>query len=297
LQKDETHHDIDSGFVELPKPTAWPMVLALGISLVMAGMVTSVAVGALGLLLVLFASVGWFLQVLPHEAHEPVAVQTEAVAISSDRTLLRTSEISSTRRKILPVETFRISTGIKGGIAGGAAMTVPAALFSLLRYHSLWYAMNLLAAGGFVSWAGASDAFLSEFHLRGLLAALAIHGVTSLLVGLLYGAMLHMFPKYPILTAGFMAPMLFTGILYSAIGVISPILNQRIDWFWFVPSQVVFGLVCGFVVNLQDKVRTPQFQALPFAVRAGLHGDIANLENLPAEKIVPATQDEKDETP
>ena len=35
-------------------------------------------------------------------------------------------------------------------------------------------------------------------------------------------------------------------------------------------SQIAFGLVCGFVVNLQAKVRTPQFQELPFAVRAGL---------------------------
>jgi hypothetical protein len=271
------------------------MVLALGISLLLAGMVTGIAVGALGLLLTLFAVVGWFRQVLPHEAHESVAVMAEVVTVSSKRTLLRQAEISTTRRRILPVETFQISTGIKGGIAGGAAMTVPAALFSLLRYHSLWYAMNLLAAGGFVSWAGASDAFLSQFHLRGLLAALVIHGVTSLLVGLLYGAMLHMFPRYPILTAGFMAPLLFTGILYSAIGVISPILNQRIDWFWFVPSQLVFGLVCGYVVNLHDKVRTPQFQSLPFAVRAGLHGDFTHLKKDPTEHAEPSGSDEKDQ--
>jgi hypothetical protein len=56
--------------------------------------------------------------------------------------------------------------------------------------------------------------------------------------------------------------------------VVSPILNQRIEWFWFVVSQVAFGLVCGFVVNLQAKVRTPQFRALPFSVRAGLHSDL-----------------------
>jgi hypothetical protein len=153
-------------------------------------------------------------------------------------------------------------------------MAVPAAIFSILRYHSIWYAMNLLAAGGFVSWAGASDAFLSEFHLRGLLAAFVIHGLTSLLVGLLYGAMLPMFPKYPIVTAGIMVPLLFTGILHSAINVVSPILNQRIEWFWFIASQVAFGLVCGYVVNLQAKVRTPQFRALPFSVRAGLHSDL-----------------------
>ncbi len=167
-----------------------------------------------------------------------------------------------TPRKILPIETFRITTGIRGGIAGGTAMVVPATLFSLLKYHSLWYSVNLLAAGGFVSWAGASDTFLSQFHLQGVLAGFLIQGFVSLLVGLLYGAMLPMFPRYPILTAGFMAPLLITGIVHSALGVVSPILNQRIDWFWFIMSQIAFGLVCGYVVNLQARVRTPQFRAL-----------------------------------
>jgi hypothetical protein len=260
--------------IQLPSPTAWPVVLALGIALVMSGMVTSGIVSVLGGALALAAMVGWFRQVLPHEAHEAVEVSTEETLISSARTVAARLPADATSRKIIPEETFRITTGIKGGIAGGIAMAVPAAIFSIIRYHSIWYAMNLLAAGGFVSWAGASDAFLSEFHLRGLLAAFVIHGLTSLLVGLLYGAMLPMFPKYPIVTAGIMVPLLFTGILHSAIGVVSPILNQRIEWFWFVVSQIAFGLVCGFVVNLQAKVRTSQFRALPFSVRAGLHSDL-----------------------
>ncbi len=92
-----------------------------------------------------------------------------------------------------------------------------------------------------------------------------------MLVGLLYGAMLPMFPRYPIISAGLVIPMIFTAIVYSALGIVSPILAGRIDWFWFVISQIAFGLVCGFVVNLHAKVRTPQFQALPFAVRAGIH--------------------------
>ena len=270
----DEHPGSDSSTILLPRPTAWPLVLALGISLIMAGMVTNVAVAILGLILSVAGSVGWFLQVLPHEAHVAVPVSSEEIAILSGRTLAArpaAHPASETPRKILPVETFHITTGIRGGIAGGAAMTLPAALFSLLKYHSVWYAMNLLAAGGFVSWAGASDAFLSEFHLEGLLAALAIHGLTSVLVGLLYGAMLPMFPRYPIVTAGFMVPLMFTGIQYTALGIVSPILDERIDWFWFVMSQIAFGLVCGYVVNLQAKVRTPQFQALPFAVRAGLH--------------------------
>lgn len=269
--------------IQLPRPTAWPMVLALGVSLILAGMVTSIAVAVLGLLLSVAGSLGWFFQVLPHEAHEAVSVSAQEVEIGSARTLIerhpKLSTPSETPRKIIPVETFQIANGIKGGIAGGVAMTVPATIFSLLKYHSIWYSVNLLAAGGFVGWAGASNAFLGQFHLQGLLAALLIHGVTSLLVGLLYGAMLPMFPRYPIVTAGFMAPLLLTGIMYSALNILSPILNQRIDWFWFILSQIAFGLVCGFVVNLQARVRTPQFQALPFAVRAGLHGDRIDLDN------------------
>jgi hypothetical protein len=268
------HTSSDPNMIQLPRPTAWPLVLALGISLIMAGMVTNIAVGILGLLLSIAGAVGWALQVLPHEAHEAVPVSSEEITVTTTRTVMERPArrpASHAPRTILPIETFRITTGIRGGIAGGVAMIVPATLFSLLKYHSLWYSVNLLAAGGFVSWAGASDAFLSQFHLQGLLAGVLIQGFTSLLVGLLYGAMLPMFPRYPILTAGFMAPLLFTGIVYSALGIVSPILNQRIDWFWFVVSQIAFGLVCGYVVNLQARVRTAQFRALPFAVRAGLH--------------------------
>ena len=270
LQSDHPHEEHG---LQLPAPTAWPMVLALGIALVMTGMVTDGVVSILGGLLAFAGMVGWFRQVLPYEAHEEIKVSTVEVKVLSSRTIATRQTASPTRRKIIPVETFQIITGIKGGIAGGLAMTVPAGIFSLVKYHSFWYAVNLLAAGGFVSWAGASNAFLGEFHLQGLLAAIMIHGLTSLLVGLLYGAMLPMFPKYPIVTAGFMVPLLFTGILYSALSVVSPILNERIDWFWFVVSQIAFGLVCGYVVNLQAKVRTPQFRALPFSVRAGLHSD------------------------
>jgi membrane-associated protease RseP (regulator of RpoE activity) len=261
-----------SDLIHMPAPTAWPMVLALGVSLLIAGMVTSVAVSLLGLVLMLFSAIGWFRSVLPVEAHEFVEAEAEPTTIPSLRTSIERLPIGPMHRKVIPVETFQFTTGLRGGVAGGIAMIVPATAFSLLRYHSLWYATNLMAAGGFVSWANQSDAFLAQFHWQGLLAALGIHITSSLLVGLLYGAMLPMFPRWPILTAGFIAPLLWTGLLSSVLGIVSPILNARIDWYWFVPSQIAYGLVAGYVVNLHTKVRTPQFQALPFAVRAGIHG-------------------------
>ena len=264
--------------VVLPVPTVWPLVLALGVSLVIAGMVTHWVISAVGAILVVRAAVGWFFEVLPHEHHVTVPTSVEIIPIVSTRETRAQLPVDAKHRKLLPIETFSIWAGVKGGIVGGIAMILPATLFSLVRFHSLWYAANLLAAGGFVSWAGESNEFLSQFHLTGLLAAFGIHALTSVLVGLLYGAMLPMFPRWPILTAGFIAPFLWTGLLHSALAVISPILNERIDWLWFVLSQIAFGLVCGFVVNLQVKVRTPQFQALPFSVRAGLHGDMQETE-------------------
>jgi hypothetical protein len=264
-------HSQPTGTIQLPAPTAWPMVLALGISLMLAGMVTHWAISLLGFVMAVPAVVAWFFEVFPEEHHVYADVHADVVEIKSTRETLAHMPLDERHRKLLPVETFSVMSGVKGGIAGGLAMIVPAALYGLIRYHSVWYAANLLAAGGFVSWAGESNAFLAQFHLRGLLAASAIHGLTSVLIGLLYGAMLPMYPKRPILTFGFIAPFLWTGILRSALGIISPILDQRIDWWWFIVSQIAFGLVAGFVVNLQVKVRTPQFQSLPFAVRAGIH--------------------------
>jgi hypothetical protein len=262
--------------VALPKPTAWPMVLALGLSLVIAGMVTSASISLLGLILVLRASAGWFLEVLPVERHESVPVETPIISIASRQVAVARISIDPLHRKMLPLESYTVVSGIKGGLAGGVAMAGPAMLFGLIKFHSVWYPINLLAAGGFVDWAGQSDAFLAQFHWSGFLAALIIHGATSLLVGLLYGAMLPMFPRMPILTAGFIAPLLWTGLVYSVLGIVSPILDQRIDWVWFTISQFAFGLVAGFVVNLDAKVRTPQFQALPFAMRAGLHTELTD---------------------
>jgi len=254
--------------VHLPAPTAWPMVLALGITLCAAGLVTSAVIFVLGLVLAVMAAVGWFRQVLPHEHHELVKVQVAAqpvVAAPVARVALH--------HQIEPIPTYSFIAGIEGGLAGGAAMAAPAVLFSWVKFHSFWYAINLLAAGGFVGWNDASDSFLGEFHLQGLVAAVGIHLIVSVLVGLLYGAMLPMFPRRRYLTAGVLAPVLWSGLAYGVMNSISPILSGRVDWYWFIPSQVAFGLVAGFVVNLRIQSHKEEFQALPFAQRAGLHTD------------------------
>lgn len=259
--------------IELPAPTAWPMALALGVGLGIAGMVTSPWVTAAGVTLALVSAHGWFREVLPVERHEAIPVSQEVVQITRSKRQVAKIPRSSSHRQVQPMHTFSLLPGLEGGIAGGAAMIVPAVLYGLLKYHSPWYAVNLLAAGGFPSWADQSAAFFSQFHWKGLIAAVIIHGVTCPLVGLLYAAILPMFPKRPIITAGIIVPLFWTSMLYGVLGLVSPILNQRIDWAWFIPSQLAFGLVTGYVVNRSIGVRSEAFRNLSFAERAGLSSD------------------------
>jgi hypothetical protein len=262
--------------VEVPASTPWPIVLAFGITMLFAGLVTSEAVSVLGAILSIAGAVGWFRDVLPHEAHESMRVVTQVPGVTTMRREVARMEIAhELRRAWLPVETYPISAGIKGGLAGSVAMAVLAMLYGVLSQKSIWYPINLLAAGFFP--ATANTAEIAAFHLRALLIAIPIHLITSLLVGLLYGAMLPMLPRRPILLGGFIAPILWSGLIHSILGIVNPVLNQRIDWLWFVASQVGFGIVAGIVVSWQGRIRTLQHQ--PLALRSGMEASGMRDEN------------------
>src|SRR5260370_24257449 len=54
-----------SNMIEVPAPTPWPFVTAFGLALLLAGLVTSLAVSVVGFVVTLFGAVGWFRDVLP----------------------------------------------------------------------------------------------------------------------------------------------------------------------------------------------------------------------------------------
>ncbi len=255
--------------VNLPAPAAWPIVLAFGITLLFAGLVTSLSLSVLGGLLTIAGCAGWFTEVLPHEQHVTVRVVEEAPAIfTSRREVARLAIAPELTRAVLPLETYPVSAGIKGGLAGSVAMAALACLYGVIKQGSIWYPINLLAATVYAPSLQLGSSSLNAFHLDTFALAAVIHLLTSTLVGLLYGAMLPMFPRRPILLGGLIAPILWTGLLHSVLGLINPLLDEHIDWRWFIASQFAFGIVAGLVVVRQSRVRTNQF--LPFAVRAGV---------------------------
>lgn len=255
--------------VHLPAPTAWPFVLAFGITLLFAGLVTHIAVSALGLILSVPAAVGWFRSVLPIEAHDLVPIAAPRPAPTTIRPrVARIDAAARVPRAVLPLEVYPVSVGIKGGLAGAVVMALLAMAYGIVSERSLWYPVNLLAAGFFEQAARLPTSEIASFHLRSLLIASVIHLVTSLLVGVLYGAMLPMMPHHPILLGGLVGPIIWTGLLHSILGVVNPVMNARIHWTWFACSQVAFGIAAGVVVSRQELV--PTAQPLPLAVRAGI---------------------------
>src|ERR1700688_3961030 len=255
--------------IQVPAGTAWPLVLAFGFTLVFAGLLTSVSVSILGAVLAIAGCVGWFREVLPHEHEEVVPVVPEDLSVATERRLVERLPVAPEQvRAWLPIETYPVSAGVKGGLAGSVAMAVLACLYGLLKTGSIWYPINLLAAVVYAPSEVPSASQLNSFHPVIFLIAVVLHLVTSILVGLLYGAMLPMFARHPIVLGGLIAPVLWSGLLYSIMGILNPVLGSHIDWIWFMASQFAFGVVAGLVVLRQSPV--PTHENLPFALRAGI---------------------------
>ena len=255
--------------IEMPARTAWPLVLAFGFVLVFAGLLTSASVSVLGAVLTVAGCAGWFREVLPREHEEVVPVLPDELrAVTERRVVERLPVAQDQLRAWLPLHTHPISAGVKGGLAGGVAMAVLACTYGLLKAHGIWYPINLLAASVYAQSVKLGSAQLYSFHADSFVVALFLHALVSTAVGLLYGAMLPMFARRPIILGGLIGPVLWSGLLYSMLSLLNPLLESHIDWFWFIVSQVGFGIVAGVVVVRHPQV--PTRENISFAVRAGV---------------------------
>src|SRR5262245_24566062 len=256
--------------IEVPAPTAWPLVLAAGSTLMFAGLLMNMSVTALGVVLSVAGCVGWLREVVPgdHEHELPVVAGDDEQLTTERRVVERLAIAPEQVRAWLPVETYPVSAGVRGGLAGSVAMAVLACAYGLLKVGSIWYPINLLAAVVYAQSIKLGPADLNAFHLDSFAIAVGVHALISTLVGLLYGALLPMFPRRPMLLGGVIVPVLWSGMLHPTLNLFNPLLASHIDWFWFIASQMAFGLVAGAVVVRQSPMRT--LENVSFALRAGI---------------------------
>jgi hypothetical protein len=263
--------------IVLPAPTFWPLVFSFGLTLLFAGIVTHWTVGAVGLVIALRASVGWWHNVIPHEEHEEVpiepALRPEPILVEQ-RSVVRLRAGEAGHRVRIPERIHPYSSGLWGGLAGGAAMAALACLYGLVAEHSIWYPINLLSGVVIPGMGNESIEQLRAFQPLAFFAALVGHAIISILVGIVYAVMLPMFPKYAPFWAGILMPLFWSGLVATTLSVINPVMNERISWPWFIVAQLGFGLVGGYVIARSTSIRTMQTWTLAeraFVEAPGLH--------------------------
>jgi len=269
----EKERNSSGEMIEVPAPTAWPMITALGIALLAAGLVTHLVIGALGLILALRGAVGWFQEDLPvqHVEFVPVrpAIERAQPVKASTRTVIHLTAGQASHRVRIPAEIHPYSSGLKGGIVGGVAMAAVALAYGLIIHGSIWYHINLLAAAALPSLAQGDASQLEAFNGVAFIFGLFIHGAISLLVGLLFAVLLPMLPsKRAAFWGSLMSPVMWTALVWATLRVVNPVLDARIDWLWFIASQIVFGMTTGYIVHHSGTVET--MQTWPLAARIGL---------------------------
>ncbi len=263
----------------LPAPTFWPLVLAFGITLLFAGIITHWVVSAVGLIIAFRATLGWWHNVIPHEEHEEVPIDPTlrpAPIQVEQRSVVRLKAGEAGHRVRIPERIHPYSSGLWGGLAGGAAMAALACLYGLIAQHSIWYPVNLLAGVVIPGMGSETIEQLRQFQPLAFVAALIGHAIISILVGIVYAVMLPMFPKYAPFWAGILMPLFWSGLVATALSVINPAMNERISWPWFVVAQLGFGLVGGYFIARSTSIGTMQTWTLAeraFVEAPGLHTD------------------------
>jgi hypothetical protein len=250
--------------IEMPRPTAGPMILGVGIALLGAGAVLGLALSAAGAVLLVVGLTAWIRNLLPgrghfHEERVPLAQQPSQIAVAPGTVEQMQAGMAGYRMR-LPLHVHPISAGIKGGIWGGLLMPVPALIWGLLTGHGIWYPVNLLAGTVAAGLGNMPDVDLEEFHTTLFVVGLVLHVAMSLVIGLMYGVLLPTLPANrsgQIVWGGLLLPLLWTGASYGLMGVVNPLLQERVAWHWFVASQFVFGITAAVVVMRSEKIAVP----------------------------------------
>lgn len=238
----------------MPRPTAAPLVLALGMAILAAGVPFGAGFFVVGALVLVAGLSIWIAQLLPGQGHVYESLAKPAhrpgPVTAAPGGVERLQPGMPGYRLRLPQDVHPISSGIKGGILGGAVMPVPALLWGLLSGHGLCYPINLLAGMVLPGVGRMNVPALEQFHGSLFVVALVVHAVMSVVFGLIYGVLLPTLPEVrrSIAWGGLLMPILWTGATYVGMRVVNPALPDKVSWPWFLFSQLVFGITMPAVV-------------------------------------------------
>jgi hypothetical protein len=266
----------EHGPVEMPRPTVWPIVVALGLAFALAGVAASHAILIVGAVILIVGIVGWVGQLLPgrgqvHEERVEASQRPQPVTARPGTVQQLAAGVPGYRLR-LPVEVHPTTAGVWGGLVGGLLMPLPALTWGLVSGHGIWYPVNLLAGMVLPGLGDMTVAQLEQFHPGLLLAAIVIHATFCVVIGLCYGVLLPTLPDVPAAVSwgGLLMPLLWTAVSFGTMRFVNPVLAGGVDWPWFIASQFVFGIVSA-AVFLGARKRWP---GVPAGLLGGLVGGL-----------------------
>jgi hypothetical protein len=253
-----------NGGIEMPEPTIYPFVLSLGVTLFAFGLGSYLAFSVVGLLILISGVIGWVSQLLPgrghtHEERAPADRQPRPIVGETGLVEQLRPGMAGYRFR-LPEKIHPISAGIWGGIVGGIVMTIPALLYGVISGKGFWFPVNLLAGMVLPGVEEMTAEQLGQFNLTLAIVAVVIHATISVVFGLLGGVLLPTLPRIPggpIIWGTVVLPLLWMGVSYGLMGVVNPVMEQYVEWHYYLISQIFFGLAASIVVIRTEEIPVP----------------------------------------
>ncbi|HQR05556.1 MAG TPA: hypothetical protein PLN21_01980 [Gemmatales bacterium] len=260
--------------IEMPRPTAAPLVLALGVALLAGGLPFGLGFFIIGGMVIIAGLYLWIAQLLPGRGHvqEEIEEPVEKLAeVQAEAAVTHLHEGMPGYRLLLPTSYHPISSGVKGGIAGGIVMPITAMIWGVMTGHGIWYPVNLVAGMILPGIDKMSDETLQQFNFPLFMVAGSIHIVMSLIIGLIFGVLLPTLPTVSraIAWGGLLAPLLWSGVSYALVKTMNPVMEQQVSWPWFIAAQFVFGAVITGLIR-----RSGRYSPLFAGFCGGLAGSI-----------------------
>lgn len=260
--------------IEMPRPTAAPMVLALGMAMLAGGVPFGLGFFIIGGMVIIAGIYLWIAQLLPGRGHvqeeieEPVE---KLIEVQTQGSVTHLHQGMPGYRLLLPQSYHPISSGVKGGIVGGIVMPITAIIWGVMTGHGIWYPVNLVAGLVLPGIDKMSDETLQQFNFPLFMVAGSIHIVMSLIIGLIFGVLLPTLPTVPraIAWGGLLAPLLWSGVSYALVKTMNPVMERQVSWPWFIAAQFVFGAVITGLIR-----RSGRYSPLFAGFCGGLAGSI-----------------------
>src|SRR5690242_17662873 len=145
---DSQRHEPDETTIEMPRPTAAPIVVSLGLALCGAGLAMGWFMLIAGAAMLIVGLGMWIGQLLPGRGHVHEVVAEITAPAVAPRPSQRVEKLVAGKpgyRLRMPEKVHPISAGVKGGIVAGLVMPLPALVYGLFSGHGIWYPINLLA--------------------------------------------------------------------------------------------------------------------------------------------------------